>query len=121
MLSQILASVSYCSSRGMVLPRHTLSLLWLTEVSTKYSRQIDKIFLGDNYRGSPAVNGRAVYVRDVNRFETGPLPSGDEQYGSNSQLVLTGNASFQNCNVSNALAIYHSSRIDTAQNHKCRW
>src|ERR1700722_2270115 len=87
MLSQILASVSYCSSRGMILPRHTLSLLSLTEVSTKYSRQIDEIFLGDNYRGSPAVNERAVYL--VNRFETGPLPSGDEQYWSNSQLVLT--------------------------------
>jgi hypothetical protein len=94
MLSRILARESYCSSGGMIPPRHTLSLLSLTETSTKYSRRLRKYFRVTRARESIAANDGAVSQRCVNRFETGPLPSGDEQYRSNSKLVLTGQCMF---------------------------
>ena len=97
MLSQILASETYCSSRGMIPPRHTLSLLSLTEAPRKYSRRSTKYFRATTSEG---VHRSAITAQSPSacatsiRFESGPLPSSDEHYGSNSQLVLTGQCMF---------------------------
>ena len=97
MLSQILASETYCSSRGMIPPRHTLSLLSLTEAPRKYSRRSTKYFRATTRReyiaaqlrrSLPALAQRQSVLKAV------LLPSSDEHYGSNSQLVLTGQCMF---------------------------
>jgi hypothetical protein len=70
MLSQILASDSHSSSRGMITPRHTLSLLSLTEASTKYSRRLKIISARQLASESVAANGGAISqcLRDFNPF-----------------------------------------------------
>jgi hypothetical protein len=73
MLSQILASESHSSSRGMIPPRHELSLLSLTEASTKYSRKLKKYISARQLASEKGAVSSACATST--RFEIGPLSS----------------------------------------------